>query len=93
LPRRLELTAAPNPVRSRTMLRLALPQESRVRLTVHDVTGRVVRLLADETFKPGVHVLNWDRRDDTGLSVASGIYLFRLEAGAGRLSRKAVVLE
>lgn len=93
LPKRLELAAAPNPARSRVALRLALPQDGLVRLTVHDVTGRVVRTLADSRLKAGVHVLSWDRRDDEGRSVASGIYVYRLETGSGRLSRKAVVLQ
>ncbi|MEO0086088.1 MAG: FlgD immunoglobulin-like domain containing protein, partial [candidate division WOR-3 bacterium] len=93
LPKRLEFRVASNPVRSRAVLRLALPQEGHVRVTVHDVTGRVVRTLADSRLRAGTHVLNWDRRDDTGRSVASGIYICRLETGSGRLSSKTVVLD
>jgi serine protease len=85
------LHATPSPVRDRAQLSFALPQAGRAAVEVLDVEGRVVRVLADGGFGRGVHVLNWDGRDEAGRRVASGIYVYRLATAAGTASRKAVV--
>jgi len=43
--------------------------------------GRRVRTLADRPFQAGRHAMRWDGRNAAGQSVASGIYLGRLEVG------------
>jgi flagellar hook assembly protein FlgD len=68
-----------------------LPSGSYVSLTVHDVLGRIVRILAAETYPEGSHELIWDGRDDEERPVATGIYLCRIEAnGTSRV--KSIVL-
>lgn len=47
------LTAAPNPFNPATALRFALPAADRVRLTVHDATGRCIRRLLDTSLAAG----------------------------------------
>ena len=74
--------AAPNPFNAGTTLRLHLPQAGPVTLTVYNTAGQVVKTLADHVPLPaGVHVLEWDGRDQRGHPVASGLYLYRLLAG------------
>ena len=74
--------AAPNPFNAGTTLRLHLPEAGPVTLTLHNVAGQVVKTLADHVPLPaGVHVLEWDGRDQRGHPVASGLYLYRLLAG------------
>jgi len=55
------------------------------------VSGRLVRRLIDAPLPRGAHRLGWDGRNDGGASVASGVYLYRVEAGSfvasGRLVR------
>jgi hypothetical protein len=54
-----------------------------VELAVYDAAGRLVRRLTNGGVKAaGVYTLTWDRRDEHGAEVASGIYLVRL-SGAG----------
>ena len=89
---RLGLYAAPNPMQRKGIIKLSLPFEGRVKLTVHDVTGRKVRILVQEELKPGVHTFRWDRKDDAGLTVGAGVYLYRVETDVGNLTRKAVVV-
>lgn len=78
----------PNPFNPSTTIRFALPVQSRVRLTVFDVLGRRVALLVDRVVAPGYHT---ELLDATGL--ASGVYFYRLEAGAFVQTRKLVVLK
>ena len=50
---------------------------------VYDVLGRRVRALySGETLTVGHYRTSWNGRDDEGRSVASGVYLYRLTAGA-----------
>lgn len=78
----LELASPfPNPSRAHASLAFGLPQSGRVRLTVHDVAGRLVRKIADGEFAAGRHALAWDGFDASGREAGSGLYFVRLTAG------------
>ncbi|MFN0149438.1 MAG: FlgD immunoglobulin-like domain containing protein [bacterium] len=84
--------AAPNPISEQTIIAFDLPQASAVRAALYDVSGRLVRILADERMPAGKHQRAWDRRDHSGQRVPSGIYFLRLEAGAHESRQKIVVV-
>ncbi|MFB6273197.1 MAG: cohesin domain-containing protein [Salinibacter sp.] len=71
----------PNPFRSQTTLKYALPERSDVTIQVFDLLGRKVRTLARGSQEAGTHTVRWDARGQGGGSVASGTYLVRLRAG------------
>ena len=62
-------------------------------LKIYDVEGRMIRTLADATMTAGEHVATWDGRDDSGTSVASGIYYYRLESPKYGATRKMVLMK
>jgi flagellar hook assembly protein FlgD len=63
-------------------------------LEVYDVTGRHVRTLLRGNVAAGQHTVQWDGRDDRGFSVGSGVYFYRLRAGANSVaSRKMLLLK
>jgi hypothetical protein len=84
--------AAPNPVRLATAIRYDLPRDARVRLSIHDVHGRLVRTLVDQRKDGGPHVAKWDVRDDGGGRVAPGVYFYALRGGEKPLGGRVVVL-
>ena len=84
---------APNPFRVRTTLAFDLPAPAEVRLTIHDVAGRLVRKLTTGQFPAGSHEADWDGRDDCGVEVASGIYLYSIQVGDLVEQRKMVLLK
>jgi hypothetical protein len=86
------LSAHPNPSSGDCALAFQLPGAGRVRAAVYDVTGRLVRVLADRPFPAGAASLAWDGRDDRGSAVASAVYFVRVRIGACELERKIVVL-
>jgi hypothetical protein len=90
--RPLLLAAAPNPFNPATVIRFALPRAARARVLVFDVSGALVRTLADGPFPAGTHVLRWDGRDDRGRDLASGAYFYRLDADGSRQARKLILL-
>lgn len=68
----------PNPFRSSTTVRFALPTPSAVRLSVYDVLGREVAVVLDESMSAGLHTATFD-----GTALPSGVYLLRLETASG----------
>ena len=83
----------PNPFNPQTQIEFDLPASGAVTLTVFDVLGRQVRLLAEGGLSAGRHTVSWDGRGDDGNTVASGIYLYRLQASNWSQSRKMILLK
>ena len=69
----------PNPFNPRTVLRFSAAEAATVRLAIYDVHGRHVRTLVDGPMQAGQHEVVWDGTDSRGASVASGVYIYRLE--------------
>ena len=68
----------PNPFQDGTSIEFSLPSRTNMRLSIYDVSGRLVRELARSRLDAGVHSAIWDGRDAAGRSVASGTYFVRL---------------
>jgi hypothetical protein len=83
---------APNPFNPITTIRYGLPEEGQVKLTLYDVTGEPIIVLVDRRESAGYHTVVWSGENADGLSVASGIYIYRLEAGDFVATRKMVLL-
>ena len=83
----------PNPFNPNTTIRYDLPGEGAVRLSVYNLSGQKIRTLLDGPQVAGVHRVAWDGKDETGIQVASGIYLYRLETEEGSLVRKMMLLK
>lgn len=71
----------PNPFNSSTRIGYQLPNECQVKMSVYDITGRVVTILANENKQPGYYHVIWDGHDSTGRQVSSGVYMYRIRAG------------
>ncbi len=82
----------PNPFNPATTIRFDLPRSEEVELTVYNLTGQKVATLAHGLREAGTYTLRWDGRDDDGRELASGAYLYRLEAGDGIETRKLLLL-
>ena len=83
----------PNPFNPATSIGYDLPQSVKSRLVVYDVNGVQVRELVDAKQPAGHHTVTWDGRSDAGAPVASGVYFYRLKAGAFMETRKMVLLK
>jgi flagellar hook assembly protein FlgD len=62
-------------------------------LRVYDAAGRLVRNLLDDTRAASEHAVAWDGRDDTGASMAAGVYLYKLETNHGVQTRRMVLVK
>lgn len=83
----------PNPFNPVTNLRYALPRAGEVTVAVHDLHGRLVRLLVRGAQDAGEHQVAWDGRDDRGRPVPSGPYLGRVAWGDQVRTAKLALLK
>lgn len=83
----------PNPFNPDTYIPFDLPQGSRVKLRIFNILGQEIRTLKDEFFQTGSYAIPWDGKDQRGFSVASGIYIYRLETGKFIQSRKMLLIK
>ncbi len=72
----------PNPFNPITTIQYNIPMRSNVKLQVYDITGRLVKVLSDMEQEAGLHIVSWNAHDNSGNSVASGIYFLRITAGS-----------
>jgi hypothetical protein len=82
----------PNPFNPTTKIAFGLRAEAHVKLRIYDASGRLVRALIDEDRPAGHYGELWDGRNARGVAVASGIYFYRLDAGAFGETRKMVII-
>jgi FG-GAP repeat/FlgD Ig-like domain/FG-GAP-like repeat len=83
----------PNPFNPVTTFSYDLSAQVHVDLQVYDVRGRLVRHLVNELQSEGRQHAVWDGRDDQGLSLGSGTYFARLNAGQEQFTRKVLLLK
>jgi hypothetical protein len=77
----------PNPFNPSTSIQYSVPSTQYVSLKVYDMLGRELRTLVSDVKPPGSYTAEWDAR-----GVASGVYFYRIEAGAFRETRKLILL-
>ncbi|MFH1502184.1 MAG: FlgD immunoglobulin-like domain containing protein [Candidatus Eisenbacteria bacterium] len=88
----LSLSAWPNPTRGGCRVEFSSATGGRVRAAVHDVSGRLVRVLADGPLPAGDVSLAWDGRNAAGESVANGVYFVGVEAAGAEGAARVLML-
>ena len=84
----------PNPFNPVTNISYDLPENSLVRLTVFDITGRQIRhLIKSEEQSPGFRTVLWDATDNYGQPVSGGVYFYQLHAGEFIETRKMLLIK
>jgi hypothetical protein len=73
------LIVSPNPFREGLTIEYNLQEDTRVNMTVYDLSGRVVRQLANENQSEGYHRIVWDAMNIEGDNLRNGIYILKVE--------------
>lgn len=87
----LILNNYPNPLRDYTNVSFSIPEDGHVRISIYDMTGRLVHDLTDAGYSSGTHTVPWNCTDDSGNAVAPGIYLCSMIHGRDNKSIRMVV--
>ena len=78
----------PNPFNPVTNINFSLPENQKVNLGIYSVTGRLVESLLNEDRVSGFHSVQWNAGRH-----ASGVYFYRLDAGANSKTQKMILLK
>ena len=84
---------APNPFNPTTAIAYQIPEPGQVKLTVYNMLGQEVRTLVDTPMDAGAYTVSWDGRDNQGHRIASGVYMYRMEAGGFSQVRRMLLLK
>ena len=83
----------PNPFNPITTLRYDLPENSFVKVSVYDMFGNQVRILVNEAKSAGFRSVQWNATNNQGQPVSAGVYLYSIEAGKFRQTKKMILLK
>jgi hypothetical protein len=78
----------PNPFNPSTVIKYSIPQNSAVKLTVYDMTGRAVKTLVNQVMNPGNYEISFDASN-----FASGVYFYKLQAGSFTQTKKMMLIK
>ena len=81
----------PNPFNPATTIRYSLGEAVNVKLAIYNILGQEVRLLVQQFQSAGNYTVVWDGRDAVGRQVSTGMYMYRLQAGADVVTRKMLL--
>ena len=83
----------PNPSNPATTIRYELPKAAKVRLEIYNAIGQRIRTLISTHQDEGRYMATWDGTNNQGAKVASGVYIYRLEAGEFTMAKKMTLLK
>jgi len=81
----------PNPFNPETTIKYQLPEGGRVELSIYNILGQKVRTLINKDINAGYHSIKWNGRNDRGITVASGIYIYMIRTNTGYFKSKKMV--
>ena len=83
----------PNPFNPETTIKYALPDPVDVRLEIYNMLGQQVRTLVAEPQNAGRYTVKWNATNESGHSLSTGIYFYRLVAGEFHKVEKMLLLK
>ena len=83
----------PNPFNPVTTLNYELPEDSFVEVMVYDMLGNVVNNLVNDNQNSGYKSVQWNATNNQGQPVSAGVYLYSIEAGDFRQTKKMIFLK
>ena len=83
----------PNPFNPVTTLRYDLPENGLVNITIYDMLGNIINQLVNEAQNSGYKSIQWDATNYQGQPVSAGVYVYSVEAGDFRQTKKMILLK
>ena len=83
----------PNPYNPTTNFSVFIPELSKVKVSIFDIQGKVIKHLVNQNLSKGVYEFIWDGTNDSQHLVSSGIYFYSLESLGVRLTNKMLYLK
>ena len=93
MPMNISLNSYPNPFNPVTTLQYALPEDALVNIAIYDMMGRHVKTLINRSQTAGYMSVQWNATNDNNEPVSTGVYLYTIQAGEFRKTKKMVLLK
>jgi len=81
-----------NMLKTGAIVKLSIPEDTRVRVNIIDATGRMVKTLHNGELNRGIHFMTWNGDTETGTKAPSGVYFVIVTSDMGKLSEKTVLV-
>ena len=85
--------AYPNPFNPTTNLNLAMNEDGFVNMSVYNIRGQIVEVLVERNMRAGYHNITWYGKNNMGIQVPSGMYLYKLVSENQTITRKMVLMK
>ena len=82
----------PNPFNPTTEIRYEVPFRDIVSLNIYNLRGELIRSLMTGIHNPGYYSITWDAKNNQGVDIASGVYIYRLETRNRSVSKKMMLM-
>jgi len=83
----------PNPFNPSTTIEYQQPQAGNVEIKIFSVNGELVKSFSSEHGSAGQYSVVWDGKSDAGVSVSSGMYIYRVTYGTSMLAKKMLLIK
>ena len=83
----------PNPFNPTTTIEYQLPQSGNVQISIFNINGQLVKSLESNDESSGKHSVVWDSRNNSGQTVASGLYVCQVTFDNSMLVRKMLLIK
>ena len=83
----------PNPFNPVTSIYFDVPKAGNVNISVYDMLGRKIKTLVNEHLNPGFLNVQWNATNELSQPVSAGVYIYTIEAGNFRQTRKMILLK
>ena len=83
----------PNPFNPSTEILYKIPKDDYISIVIFNVKGNKVMSLVDDYQSAGKYSIHWNGKNEQGESVSAGMYIYSLQAGSYRQTKKMVLLK
>ena len=83
----------PNPFNPVTTFRYDLPEDGLVNITIYDLLGNEINNLVKSNQSSGHKSVQWNATNNQGQPVSAGVYIYSIEAGDFRQTKKMILLK
>lgn len=82
----------PNPFNPETTISFSIPEDSKVNLSIYNIKGQKVKTLINAELEKGLHDVIWNSKDNSGKTVASGVYFYKFDVNGKTKNLKKMLL-
>ena len=83
----------PNPFNPSTEILYKIPKDDYISIVIFNLKGNKVMSLVDDYQSAGMYAIHWNGKNEQGKSVSAGMYIYSLQAGSYRQTKKMVLLK